>query len=65
MGLESQGVKEDFMQWGHGDLSLIKGVTAASNRKVKPGTPTSRRVLKHMRYDKESGHFVPSKAAVF
>ena len=48
------------MLWGHGDLSLIKGVTAASKGKVKPGVPLSRRVLKHMRFDKSTGQFVPN-----
>ena len=59
MGMEE--VKEDTMLWGHGDLSLISGVTAASKGKVKPGVPASRRVMKHMRYDKNSGQFVPNK----
>ena len=48
------------MQWGHGDLSLIKGVTAASKGKVKPGVPSSRRGLKHIKYDKSTGQFVPN-----
>ena len=46
---------------GHGDISLIKGVTATSSKRVKFGTPSSRRLLKHMKYDKRSGHFVCSK----
>ena len=58
MGMEE--VREDTMLWGHGNLSLIKGVTAASKGKVKPGVPLSRRVLKHMRFDKSTGQFVPN-----
>ena len=62
MGLvENEGIKEIILQWEHGDLSLIKGVTATSNKRVKPGTPSSRRVLKYMKHDKRSGHFIPSE----
>ena len=59
MGVEEE-VREDNMQSGHEDLSLIKGVTAASKDKVKPGVPSSRRVLKHMKYDKSTGQFIPN-----
>ena len=54
-------IKESILQWGHDDLSLMKGVTASSSKRVKPGTPASRRVLKHMKFDKRSGHFIPSE----
>ena len=44
MGLAvNKGIKKSILQWGHRDLSLIKGVTAARNKRVKPGTPVNRR----------------------
>jgi hypothetical protein len=49
------------MEWGHGDLSRIKGIIVNGDSKCKSGVPASRRVLKHMRYDKKSEHFVPSQ----
>ena len=52
---ENEGIKESILQWGRVDLSLIKGVKATRNKRVKSGTPASRRVLEHMKYDKRSG----------
>ena len=49
------------MEWTHGDLSLIKGISVNGDAKNKPGVPANRRVLKHMRYDKKTGHYVPSQ----
>ena len=52
--------KESVMQWSIGDLSLIKGVFVNGEDDRKTGINQVRRVLKHMRYDKQSGNFVPS-----
>ena len=60
-GKKQPGVKESILQWGRVDLSLIKGVKATRNKRVKSGTPASRRVLKHMKYDKRSGQLIPSE----
>jgi hypothetical protein len=56
-----QDHKEEVMKWDHGDLSLIKGITVDSTFQKKSGKPSNRRVLKHMRFDKKSGQFVPSQ----
>ena len=47
------------MEWGGGDLSLIKGVIVQGEDPRKQRNQRSRRVLKHMRYDERSGHFMP------
>ena len=49
------------MQWDSGDLSLIKGVIVQGEAARGAANQRSRRVLKHMRYDKNSGHFVPTE----
>ena len=46
------------MQWDSGDLSLIKGVMVQGEAARGHANQRSRRVLKHMRYDRDSGHFV-------
>ena len=57
---ENEKIQVSILQWGHGDLSLIKGVTATSHKRVKPGTPASRRVLNikahEVRQEKRSLH---------
>ena len=49
------------MQWDSGDLSLTKGVMMQEEAARGHASQRSRRVLKHMRYDKDSGHFVPTE----
>jgi hypothetical protein len=49
------------MQWDSGDLSLIEGVLVQGEAARGAANQKHRRVLKHMRYDKDSGHFVPTE----
>ena len=49
------------MQWDSGDLSLIKGVMMQVEDARRHAFKRSSGVLKHMRYDKDSGHFVPTE----
>ena len=58
---EGDEVMKKVMEWTHGDLSLIKGISVNGDAKNKPGVPANRRVLKHMRYDKKTGQYVPSQ----
>jgi hypothetical protein len=49
------------MQWDSGDLSLIKGVLVQGEAVRGHTNLRSRRVLMHMRYNKDSGHFMPTE----
>jgi hypothetical protein len=49
--LPDHKVMEEVMEWDHGDLSLIKGITVDSTHQQKSG----RRVLKYTRFDKKTG----------
>ena len=49
------------MQWDSGDLSLIKGVIMQGEAARGTAKQEHSRVLKHMRFDKDSGHFVPTE----
>ena len=49
------------MQWDSGDLSLIKGVLLQEEAPGRAANQKHRSVLKHMRYDKDSGHFMSTE----
>ena len=51
----------EVMQWDSGDLSLIKGIMMQGEDARGHAFNRTRRVLKHMRYDKDSGHFVATE----
>ena len=58
---DSTYTEPEFMQWDSGDLSLINGVMLQGEVARGHANQRSRRVLKHMRYDQSSGHFVPTE----
>jgi hypothetical protein len=49
------------MPWDSGDLSRIKGMLWQGNAAKGAVNQENRRVLKHMRFDKVSGNFVPTE----
>ena len=59
--VDNAGHHAKVMQWDSGDLSLIKGIMMQGEAARGQSNQSSRMVLKHMRYDRESGHFVPTE----
>ena len=59
--VDNAGPLAEVMQWDSGDLSLIKGIMMQGEAARGQSNQSSRMVLKHMRYDRESGHFVPTE----
>ena len=59
--VDNAGHHAKVMQWDSGDLSLIKEIMMQGEAARGQSNQSSRMVLKHMRYDRESGHFVPTE----
>ena len=49
------------MHWDSGDLSLIKGILVQGKAAKGAAKQEHRRVLKHMRFHKDSGNCIPTE----